>query len=497
MDKYILVIDAGTTGIRALIYNQRSHILAQAYSEFPNYHPAPDRVEQDANEIWDVTQKMIDQALESLSIRMNDVSCIGITNQRATSVVWDRSTGQPITKAIVWQDTRTAARAEELSAEWGEKVYSRTGWALAPVYSSLSLEWMMDNVPLMKERAEAGELAFGTIDSWLVYCLTGGNQHVISASNASVTGSYDLVNDEWYEEWLSALGLPLSLFPTVVDDSANIGLTDEQVMGGSVPISGLIADQHAALFSQECVEPGMIKCTHGTGTFLDMLIGTEPKIDTGSGIVCQIAWRKEGKTHYALEGYAGCTGSAVQWLRDGLQIIDSSAESEAVAGKVEDNGGVYFVPALTGLSAPYWDSYARGTILGVSPGTTRGHIVRATLEGIVYSVRDFVTAMQEISGFDIKSIAVDGGASKNDLLVQFQADQLGVDVIRPRNVEATSLGAALMAGLGVGLWKSEKEAFAIGRNKKVFSPQADETVRDKQYKTWKKAVERSREWSKE
>lgn len=498
MEQYILVIDAGTTGIRTLIYNQYTHIIAQAYTEFPNYHPEPDRVEQDANEIWEVTKQMIEQALQAGSIQMSDISCIGITNQRATTVVWDRSTGKPITRAIVWQDTRTAARAEALSPEWGEKVYSHTGWALAPVYSSLSLEWMMNNVPSMKERAEAGELAFGTIDSWLVYCLTGGKQHVISASNASVTGSYDLLHNQWYQEWLNALGLPLSLFPTVVDDSANIGFTDEQVMGAQVAISGVIADQHAALFSQACIEPGMIKCTHGTGTFLDMLIGEEPKIDTKSGIVCQIAWRKEGKTHYALEGYAGCTGSAVQWLRDGLQIIDSSAESEAIANKVDDNGDVYFVPALTGLSAPYWDSYARGTIFGVTPSTERGHIVRATLEGIVYSVRDFITAMQDISGFDIKSIAVDGGASKNDLLVQFQADQLGVDIIRPNNVEGTSLGAALMAGLGIGLWESEHEAFAvIEREKTVFSPQVDKTVRDKQYQIWKRAVERAREWSKE
>ncbi|WP_413285631.1 FGGY family carbohydrate kinase [Vibrio sp. MA40-2] len=496
MNKFILVIDAGTTGIRALIYNERSHILAQAYTEFPNYHPKPDRVEQDATEIWEATKLMVEQVLASLSIKMNDLTCIGITNQRATTVVWDRETGQPITRAIVWQDTRTAGRAEELASEWGEKVYSRTGWPLAPVYSSLSLEWMMNNEPLIRHRAKKGALAFGTIDSWIIYCLTGGEVHVISASNASVTGSYDLLNDEWYEEWLDALGIPLSLFPIVCDDSANIGLTSETVMGASVPISGVIADQHAALFAQGCTEPGMIKCTHGTGTFLDMLIGEEPKIDTNSGIVCQIAWRKDGKTHYALEGYAGCTGSAIQWLRDGLQIIDSSSESESIASKVDDNGGVYVVPALTGLSAPYWDSYARGTILGISPGTTRGHIVRATLEGIVYSVCDFVTAMQEISGYEIKNLAVDGGASKNDLLLQFQANQIGVDVVRPRNVEATSLGAALLAGLGIGLWKTEKDAFSIGRNKTVFSPQIEQTLRCKQYETWKRAVERSRNWSK-
>ncbi|WP_035478202.1 FGGY family carbohydrate kinase [Aliagarivorans taiwanensis] len=495
-NKHILVIDAGTTGIRVLIYNERNHILAQAYTEFPNYHPAEDRVEQDANEIWAATQQMMDKALDFLSLRLNDMSCIGITNQRATTVIWDKATGEPVSRAIVWQDTRTASRVEELQPEWAEKVYQRTGWALAPVYSSLSIEWILNNEPGVKERAQRGELAFGTIDSWLVYCLTGGANHVISASNASVTGSYDLTTGQWYEEWLSALDIPLSMFPEVCDDSGEIGRTDERVTGGSVPISGVIADQHAALFAQGCIEPGMAKCTHGTGTFLDLLIGEEPKIDTNSGICCQIAWRHKGKTLYALQGYAGCTGSAIQWLRDGLQIIDSSAESKSVASQVPDNGGVYFVPALTGLSAPYWDPYARGTILGISPGTTRCHIVRATLEGIVYSVRDFITEMQKISGFDIKSIAVDGGASKNNLLVQFQADQLGVDIVRPRNVEATSLGAALMAGLGVGIWKNEKECFAVSRNRQLFKPLIDEATRETQYQTWKLAVERSRKWSK-
>ncbi|WP_038129106.1 FGGY family carbohydrate kinase [Thioclava indica] len=496
MTKHILVIDSGTTGTRALIYDDRSHILTQAYTEFPNYHPAPDRVEQDATEIWDATKKMIDQALDNLKITMADIACIGITNQRATTVVWDRATGLPVTRAIVWQDTRTASRAQELAPDWGEKVYSRTGWSLAPVYSSLSLQWMLENVDGLKARAEAGELAFGTIDTWLIHCLTGGKSHVISASNASVTGSYDLLNDEWYGEWLEALGVPVSMYPSVVDDSGKVAETDPDVMGTAVPISGVIADQHAALFAQECVKPGNIKCTHGTGTFLDMLIGTEPKIDTGSGICCQIAWRKDGKTQYALEGYAGSTGSAVQWLRDGIKIISSSKESEAEAMKAEDNGGVYFVPALTGLSAPYWDSYARGMIIGITPGTTRRHIVRACLEGIVYSVRDFVNAMTEISGYEINAVAIDGGASANDLLAQFQADQLGVDVIRPRSVEATSLGAALMAGLGVGIWKTESEAFGVGRNKTTFSPKTDEETRNAQYATWERAVERSRGWSK-
>ncbi len=499
MDKYILVIDAGTTGVRALIFNKVTEIKAQAYTEFPSYHPKPDRVEQDANEIWEAIQKMIKQALSDLSISFNDIKAIGITNQRATTVIWDRQTGLPVSRAIVWQDTRTAGRVAELSEEWGEKVYSRTGWALAPVYSSLSIEWILKNVPGIKERAQKGELAFGTIDSWLIYCLTGGKSHLISASNASVTGSYDLTTNSWYKEWLNALSIPLSLFPKVCDDSGDIAVTDTEVMGAEVPISGVIADQHAALFAQECTEPGMVKCTHGTGTFLDMTIGTEPKIDTKSGICCQIAWRKEGKTFYALEGYAGCTGSAVQWLRDGLKIIETSAESEEVALSVKDNGGVYFVPALTGLSAPSWDSRARGTLFGASPGTERGHVVRATLEGIVYSVRDFINAMNKISGYDIKAIAIDGGASQNNLLAQFQADQLATIVVRPKNVEATSLGAAYMAGLAVGIWEDEKKAFAANvasKDKKIFTPRLDAQTRKTQYEKWERAVEGARNWSK-
>ncbi|QIA65315.1 glycerol kinase GlpK [Vibrio astriarenae] len=496
MEKKILVIDAGTTGIRAIIYNHRCHILSQAYTEFPNYTPSPDRVEQDPNEIWDATKKMVNQALKALELRLNDISCIGITNQRATTVLWDKETGEAAPRAIVWQDTRTAKRAEELSSVWGDEVYSRTGWPIAPVYSSLSLEWMLNDSAALRKKADEGKLAFGTVDSWIIYRLTGGASHVISASNASVTGSYDLINNQWYEEWLSALNLPLSLFPEVCDDSGVIAFTDENVIGGSIPICGVIADQHAALFAQGCTEPGMIKCTHGTGTFLDMLIGDQPIIEPSSGVCCQIAWRKDGVTHYALEGYAGCTGSAVQWLRDGLKIIDSSKESESVAQKVPDNGDVYFVPALTGLSAPYWDSFARGALLGITPGTKRSHVVRATLEGIVYSVRDFIEEMENISGYDVKSISVDGGASQNDLLVQFQADQLGVEVVRPRNVEATSLGAALMAGLGSTMWKNEHEAFAVHRNKTTFSPQMSEEERTELYRKWKVAVERARGWSK-
>ncbi|MYW96081.1 glycerol kinase GlpK [Amycolatopsis rubida] len=492
----ILVIDAGTTGIRALVYDEQARIVAQAYTEFPQYHPGPDRVEQDAMEIWDATRRMVAQALGNSGTAAAEITAVGITNQRATTVIWDRETGLPITRAIVWQDTRTADRAAELEAEWGERAYRRTGWSVAPVYSSLSIEWVLRNVDGARELADAGRLAFGTIDSWLVYQLTGRAEHVISASNASVTGSYDLIADEWYTEWLDRLGIPVALFPQVRDDSGVLGHTTAEAIGARIPIASAIADQHSALFAQGCIRPGAVKCTHGTGTFLDMTIGSKPVIDPASGLTSQIAWRIGGQTVYALEGYAGSTGAAVQWLRDGAAIIADSAESETVARRVADNGGVFFVPALTGLSAPYWDPYARGTIIGISPGTERGHLARATLEGIVFSVRDFVDAMSAVSGYPITQIAVDGGASRNDLLMQFQADQLDAVVTRPKNTEATSLGAALLAGLATGVWQSPEEAVATVEIDATFTPRMDAGRREDEYAAWRRAVERARGWLK-
>ncbi|MEV1009156.1 glycerol kinase GlpK [Streptomyces sp. NPDC049881] len=491
----IVVIDAGTTGTRALVLDETSTVLGQSYTEFPQYHPRPGEVEHDAEEIWDATRRMIVTALDRAGTEPAQVTAVGITNQRATTVLWDRRTGAPLTRAIVWQDTRTADRAAALAGEWGERVYSRTGWSLAPVYSSLSLEWLLANVPGARELADEGHLAFGTIDSWLIHRLTGGAAHVISASNASVTGAYDLLAGDWYGEWLDFLGLPLSLFPEVKDDSGIFGHTDPAVFGARVPIASAIADQHAALFAQGCVRPGMVKCTHGTGTFLDMNIGTTPVIDTSSGLTSQIAWRMNGETVYSLEGYAGSTGAAVQWLRDGAGIIAEAAESEALARSVPDNGGVYFVPSLTGLSAPYWDAYARGLIIGISPGTRRGHLARATLEGIVFSVKDFITAMAQVSGNSIDRIAVDGGASRNDLLMQIQADQLGVEVMRPSNTEATSLGAALLAGLATGVWPSVEAALATQGVDRSFVPQADDAEREALYADWRRAVDRARGWA--
>lgn len=493
--KFILVIDEGTTGTRSLIIDRDSQIKAQAYTEFTQHHPASDRVEHDPEEIWNATLEMIKQSLAQGGVAASDIAAIGITNQRATTVVWDKTTGKPITPAIVWQDTRTAGYVEIIREKWAEKVYGRTGWALAPVYSSLSLHWILNNVDGAKAKAEAGELAFGTIDSWLIYKLTSGKVHAISASNASVTGSYDLIDDEWYAEWLDFLGIPLSVFPEVYDDSGQYGITDSALLGAEIPITGAIADQHAALFAQGCVEPGTVKCTHGTGTFLDMNVGSQVAISQ-NGLNTIIAWRRNGETIYGLEGYAAVTGSAVQWLRDGAKMITNSAETEALATSVADNGGVYFVPALAGLSAPYWDSYARGMIIGITRGTTLAHIVRATLEGIVYSTKDFLETMRQDSGVDIKAIKVDGGASQNNFLAQFQADMLDVDVVRPLVPEATSLGAAYMAGLAVGYWETPAQCFAGQKTDKIFKPEMPPADREQLYAEWTKAVERTMGWAK-
>ncbi|WP_419779783.1 glycerol kinase GlpK [Maridesulfovibrio sp.] len=494
--KYIMVIDEGTTGTRALIFNRNSEIKAQAYTEFEQHHPAPDRVEHDAQEIWRSTRSMARKALEKAGLKASQIAAIGITNQRATTIVWDKRTGKPISRAIVWQDTRTADYVEEIRSEWADKTYGKTGWAMAPVYSSLMLHWMKNNIAGFNKRAEAGDLAFGTIDSWLIYKLTGGKTHAISASNASVTGAYDLHKDDWYSEWLDFLGLPLNMFPEVMPDSGDYGMTDESFLGVPIPITGAIADQHAALFAQGCIEPGTLKVTHGTGSFVDMNIGTKPEISK-NGLNTIIAWRMNGETTYGLEGYSAVTGSAVQWLRDGAEMIPASPDTEELAKSVDDNGGVFFVPALAGLSAPYWDSYARGMIIGITRGTTRAHLIRATLEGIIYSMKDFIGAMQDDSGVEIRKMATDGGASANNFLMQFQADMLDAEVVRPSVTEATSLGAAYMAGLAVGYWPSPEACFDDQTVDRVFKPKMSSEERDSLYRSWGRAVKRAMNWAKD
>jgi glycerol kinase len=494
-NKYILVIDEGTTGTRALIMNKQGKVVAEDYTEITQYNPSNDRVEHDAAEIWEKTVSVILRALSKGAIQATEIASIGITNQRATTVIWDRHTGKPIYRAIVWQDTRTADYIEKVRDQWGDKVYSITGWAISPVYSSLMIKWILDEVDGAREKAKAGDLLFGTIDTWLIWNLTNGNVHATSFSNSSVTGSFDIENLCWYKEWLDFLDVPLSLFPEVRDDSGYFGTTDPSVFGAAVSINAAIADQHAALFGQNCHEAGTVKCTHGTGTFLDMNIGSEPRVSK-NGINTVIAWKIGDTIRYAMEGYSAVTGSAVQWLRDGAELIESPSETEAIAESVSDNGGVFFVPALAGLSAPYWDSYARGMIIGINRGTNKAHLVRACLEGIVYSTKDFVETMRVASNIDINTIQVDGKASLNNFLMQFQADMFQVDVVRPKSTEATSYGAAFLAGLDIGYWETVEECMSLIEIDQTFRPKATHEEVVQLYAEWERAVDRTKGWAK-
>jgi glycerol kinase len=494
--KYILAIDEGTTGTRALIVDKDSNIKAQAYSEFSQLTPAPDRTEHDAEEIWQKTYAMMKKVLAEADLKPADIHAIGITNQRCTRLAWNRITNKPVYNAIVWQDMRNAALVEKLKPQWAEKAYKHTGWPFGPIYSSLGLHWIMENVPGARQAAEKGDVIFGTIDSWLVWNLTGGKVHATSTSNATVNGLYDLYTNDWYREFLDFLNVPVKGMPKVLDDDGDFGVTDPKLFGAEIPIRGNIGDQQAGLFGQGCLKTGEVKCTHGTGTFLNMNVGDKvPESRSGTNVL--IAWRRNGKTTYTLEGYASVTGSAVQWLRDGAGLIQKSSDSEGLAASVPDNGGVYFVPAMTGLSAPWWDFSARGMIIGITRGTSRAHLARATLESIVYQTKDFLQSMKEDSGgIDIKQMKVDGGAVRNDWLMQFQADLLNAEVVRPVNAEATVMGAAYMAGLGSGYWSSDEEAFAGLKVEKTFKPKMAESDRSKLYADWTKAVHHAMGWLK-
>ncbi len=494
MKNYILVIDEGTTGTRALIFDKDFKIVSQAYVEFTQYTPSEDKVEHDAMEIYTKTIEMCKNAISQANIGVAEISAIGITNQRATAVIWDKNTGLPICPAIVWQDARTAARCAELNAsEWKSKCKNATGWTIAPVYSSLMVEWLLKNNTDVRNKVEDGSALFGTIDTWLVWKLTGGKKHLIGYSNASVTGSLDLRSGEWYKEFLDYLGIPLTIFPEITNDSGDFGETTADLFGIPIPIKSCIADQHSAMFAQGCRKSGMAKLTNGTGSFLDVNTGSDCVILKDSGINTQIAWKIGDEINYALEGYAGVTGSAVQWLRDGLGIIKESQEVETLANSVPDSNSVIFVPALTGLGAPYWDSFARGLIIGITRGTTKAHISRATLEAIAFSIKDIAESIVENTGNPIHEIRIDGGASKNNLLAQMFADYLNCKIARPDSVEATALGAALMAGLASGLWEESDLENSISYNAS-FEPLMGDEIRAKSYKTWKQAVEKTFNW---
>lgn len=491
MRKYILAIDQGTTSCRAIVFDAQAHVVAIGQKEFTQHFPQPGWVEHDADEIWNTQLAVIRQALDRAGIKAAELAAIGITNQRETTVVWDRATGVPIHRAIVWQDRRTAAICDELKAAGhAPMIQSRTGLVVDAYFSGTKAKWILENVPGAKARAEKGELAFGTIDTWLIWKLTGGKVHATDASNASRTLMYNIGTGQWDAEILGILGVPASILPEVKDSAANYGETLPDFLGTSVVIGGVAGDQQAALFGQACFEPGMVKNTYGTGCFMLMNTGTE-QVTSKSGLLTTVAWRLGGVTEYALEGSIFIAGAAIQWLRDGLHMIDDSRDSEYYATKVPDTGGVYFVPAFAGLGAPYWDMYARGAIYGLTRGTEKAHLVRAALESMAYQTRDVLGAMQADAGIALRALRVDGGATANNFLMQFQSDVLDVPVQRPTVQETTALGAAYLAGIHVGLWDKGQ----ISTNWQVerrFIPEMEPAKREHLYHGWIQAVERTR-----
>ncbi|KXB71622.1 MAG: glycerol kinase GlpK [Peptostreptococcus sp.] len=495
MEKYVLSFDAGTTSSRAIIFNKKGEIINVAQKEFKQIYPKAGWVEHDPMEIWASQSGVAREVLEMSAIRPEQIAAIGITNQRETTIVWDKNTGRPVYNAIVWQCRRTASYCEKLKEEgWTEKIKDKTGLVVDAYFSGTKIAWILDNVEGAREKAERGELLFGTVDTWLVWNLTRGKVHVTDYSNASRTMLYNIKELKWDDEILERLNIPKSILPEVRNSSDVYGHTDTGTYGGAqIPIAGIAGDQQAALFGQNCFEPGMVKNTYGTGCFVLMNTGEE-MIQSKNGLLTTIAWGIDGKVHYALEGSVFIAGAAIQWLRDELRLVYDSPQSEYYANKIEDTDGLVVVPAFTGLGAPYWDMYARGGIFGITRGTKREHLVRATLESLAYQSKDVIDAMQEDAGLPLAYLRVDGGASANNFLMQFQADMLNTQVHRPKTLETTALGAAYLAGLAVGYWKDLEEIseeFAID---KEFLPEMSEEKRTKNYKYWKKAVERSMDW---
>jgi len=494
--KYILALDQGTTSSRAIVFDGAGAIRAVAQREFAQIFPRPGWVEHDPNEIWATQFAVAGEAMARASIHAADVAAIGIANQRETTIVWDRATGEPIANAIVWQDRRTAGACDALRARGLEaSIAAKTGLVLDAYFSATKLAWLLDNVDGARARAAAGGLAFGTVDAWLVWKLSGGTAHVTDASNASRTLLYNIHECRWDEELLELFDIPASLLPQVCASSGIAARTEEGLLSCRIPIAGLAGDQQAALFGQRCSRPGMVKNTYGTGCFMLMHTGGEP-IPSRNKLLTTMACSAAGLHEYALEGSVFMAGAVVQWLRDGLGIIRSSAEIERLAGSVADNGGVYLVPAFAGLGSPHWDPYARGAILGLTRGATAGHIARAALESIAYQTADVLEAMQSDSGIQLAELRVDGGAARNDALMQFQADVLGVRVLRPRIHETTALGAGYLAGLGVGVWGSGDELDAQWQLERVFEPLMDRSEVATLRAGWRNAVARAKDWAK-
>jgi len=488
--KHILALDQGTTSSRTIVFDHAGSAVASAQKEFRQVFPKPGWVEHDANEIWATQVHTAKDAIAKAGLAAGDIAAIGITNQRETTLVWDRDTGVPIHNAIVWQDRRTAGRCDQLKARGLTSVIKRkTGLVVDAYFSGTKLEWILKNVPGARAKAKAGKLAFGTIDSWLVWNLTGGRVHVTDPSNASRTMLFNVRSGEWDEDLLKLFSVPRSVLPTVASSSEVYGETT--LFGGRVPIAGIAGDQQAALFGQACTQPGMVKNTYGTGCFMLMNTGTKP-IASKNNLLTTVAWRIGNRTEYALEGSIFIAGAVVQWLRDGLGIIKSSSEVEALAAQVTDPQGVYLVPAFAGLGAPHWDQYARGLIAGVTRGTTAAHIARAALEGIAFQVADVLRAMEADAHIKLKELRVDGGASANNLLMQFQSSLLGVPVVRPKVTETTALGAAYLAGLAVGYWKDQKQIAAQWQVDRRFTPAMKAAQRKQLEQGWRKALDRAR-----
>lgn len=497
MSKYIMALDAGTTSNRCILFNEKGEICSIAQKEFTQYFPKPGWVEHDANEIWSSQLGVAVEAMAKLGIGADDIAAIGITNQRETTIVWDKSTGEPVYNAIVWQCRRTSEYCDTLKDKGlTDKFREKTGLIIDAYFSGTKLKWILDNVDGVRERAEKGELLFGTVETWLIWKLTKGKAHVTDYSNASRTLLFNIKDLTWDKEILEELNIPESMLPEPKLSSYVYGYSDASFFGKEIPISGAAGDQQAALFGQTCFNPGEAKNTYGTGCFMLMNTGETP-VYSNNGLVTTIAWGLDGKVNYALEGSIFVAGASIQWLRDELRIIESAADSEYMAKKVKDTNGCYVVPAFTGLGAPYWDQYARGTIVGLSRGVNKYHIIRATLESIGYQVNDVLHAMKADSGIDLAALKVDGGASANDFLMQFQSDIINAPVKRPSCVETTAMGAAYLAGLAVGYWNSKEDVIKNWAVDKIFSPIMGEDERERKIKGWNKAVKYSFGWAKE
>ncbi|MHA6482236.1 glycerol kinase GlpK [Paenibacillus sp. strain BS8-2] len=488
MEKYMLSLDQGTTSTRALLVNRNGRIAGIAREELQLHYPAPGAVEADAKDIWESTKRVMRGVLAEAGVKPEQIAGIGITNQRETTVVWDKVTGEPIHHAIVWQSRQSAQICDRLKSDGhGSDIHARTGLLIDAYFSGTKIAWLLEQVEGARERALRGELLFGTIETWLIWQLTGGKAHVTDVSNASRTLLFNIIERQWDDELMRILDVPASLLPEVKSSSEIYGYVDESILGSSVPIAGAAGDQQAALFGQNAFEKGATKNTYGTGCFMLMNTG-EKAILSEKGLLTTIAWEVDGKLEYALEGSVFVAGAAIQWLRDGLELIDSASETEGLAASVSGTDGVYVVPAFVGLGTPYWNSDVRGSVFGLTRGTTKAHFVRAVLESLAYQTKDVLSVMEEEAGLRLETLAVDGGAVANGLLMQFQSDLLGVPVERPQALESTALGAAYLAGLAVGYWKDKAEIAELRQVDRVFQPEMDEERRGELYDGWKRAV---------